>query len=295
MPQPTFDQRVTAGLQRISPAERRVARFFRDNREETLIASAAALAEKAGTSDATVVRTAKALGFAGMEELRRALAGELKRNRSPATRLARTLSEVGDDLTAAFEATLDVHQGALQRLRRDITPERFRAAVRYIAEAKRVFVFGIGPSSAMAGYFTIQLGRFGIEAQSLTETGILLADRLLQLKRGDLLMIFAYSRVYPELATILDRAGRQGVPKVLFSDSLGRKLQGKVDLVLPVERGRADMLSMHTATLGLIEALLVGVAMTRPEKTMASLRTLNELRAMVVGRRMDLPVAPPDA
>ena len=67
----TFNDRVNASDKRMSPAEHRVARFFQDNREEVLIASASALAEKAGTSDATVIRTAKALGFSGMEDLRR--------------------------------------------------------------------------------------------------------------------------------------------------------------------------------------------------------------------------------
>ncbi len=289
--QSTFDERVNARAGLISPAERRVARFFQENREETLIASASSLAGMVGTSDATVIRTAKSLGFSGMEALRRALAAELRENLSPASRLARTLDETGDDLTAALDVTLDIHQKALERLRRDITPELFETAVQYITDAKRVFVFGIGPSSAMADYMTIQLGRFGVEAISLTQTGLFLADRLLQLREGDLLMIFAYGRVYPEVETILDQADRHGVLKVLFSDTLGKKLRRKVDLALPVQRGHADMFSMHTATLGLIEALLVGVAMSQPDKAMASLRSLNELRAKLAGRRMDLPVS----
>lgn len=291
----TFDERVNASLDRIAPAQQRVARFIRENREEVLIASASALAAKAGTSDATVVRTAKALGFSGMDELRRALAAELRDNLSPATRLARTLSDVGDDLEAAFHVTLDIHQKALESLRRDITPGHFRTAAQYIVDARRVFIFGIGPSSAMADYFTIQLGRFGIEALSLTQTGLLLADGLQRLREGDLLMIFAYSRVYRELAALLDQADRRGVTSILFTDTLGSKLRDRVDVVLSVARGRADMLSMHTATLGLIEALLVGIATKRPHETMASLKSLNELRTALVGEPMDLPAAMRDA
>ncbi|MEX0682266.1 MAG: MurR/RpiR family transcriptional regulator [Dehalococcoidia bacterium] len=294
-PPETFDERVNASLDRIAPAQQRVARFIRENREEVLIASASALAAKAGTSDATVVRTAKALGFSGMDELRRALAAELRDNLSPATRLARTLSDVGDDLEAAFHVTLDIHQKALESLRRDITPGHFRTAAQYIVDARRVFIFGIGPSSAMADYFTIQLGRFGIEALSLTQTGLLLADGLQRLREGDLLMIFAYSRVYRELAALLDQADRRGVTSILFTDTLGSKLRDRVDVVLSVARGRADMLSMHTATLGLIEALLVGIATKRPHETMASLKSLNELRTALVGEPMDLPAAMRDA
>lgn len=275
----------------MSPAEQRVAQFFRGNREEVLIASAAALAKRAGTSDATVIRTAKALGFAGMDELRRTLAEELRENLSPASRLARTLGEVGDDLAAAFEVTLDIHRKALDDLRRDIAPTLFGAAVQRLVDARRVMSFGIGPSSAMADYFTIQLGRFGIEAMSATHTGLLLADDLQKLRTDDLLVMFAYGRVYRELGALVDQAERCGITTLLFTDTLAAKLGDRIDLILPVARGRADMLSMHTATLGLIEALLVGIAAKRPAETMANLKSLNALRAQLVGVPMDLPVS----
>src|SRR6266851_516748 len=119
------------------------------------------------------------------------------------------------------------------------------------------------PSSAMAEYFVIQLARFGLDAVSLTRTGLLFADDLQKLREGDLVVILAYGRLYRELMVMLDTARRRGVGSILLTDTLVSVLRRKVDLVLPVARGRADMLSMHTATLGLIEALLVGVAMRR--------------------------------
>ncbi len=285
----SFQNQVEACISHISPAEQNVARFFMQNREEVLIASASALAKQIGTSDATVVRTVKALGFTGMEELRRTLARELRENLSPASRVAQTLNQVGDDLEAAFHVTLDIHQESLESLRRNITPNDFSSTIRSIANARRVFIFGIGPSSAMAEYFTIQLGRFGIDAASLTQTGLLLADGLQKFRKNDLLILFAYGRVYKELTALLDQADRCGVEKILISDTLGPKLQNRVDAVLPVARGRADMLSMHTATLALIETILVGIATQRPDQTIASLKSLNAIRAALSGKSMDIP------
>lgn len=288
----SFSARLDANLERISPAERRVAAFFNDNREEVLITSASALADRTGTSDATVVRTAKALGFAGMEELRRSLARELRDNLTPAGRLSRTLGEVGDSLEAAFELTLDTHQASLDALRRDVTPAQFRRAVEAIAGAGRVVLFGLGPSSAMADYFAVQLGRFGIDTLSLTHSGLLLADSLRRLKAGDLLVLFAYGRVYRELAVLLDEAERCAAATILVSDTLGARLRKRVGLVLPVARGRADMLSLHTATLALIETLLVGLATERPADTLTSLNDLNRIRSALAGKAMDLPARP---
>lgn len=288
---PTFDERVAECAGRMGPAQRRVARFFRNNREEVLIASAAALAGKTGTSDATIVRTARALGFPGLDDLRRAIAGELRQSLSPAGRLTRTLGAVGSSLSAALDTTLAIHIESLENLRGAITPDLFEKAVTAIVGARRILVFGLGPSSAIASYLVIQLARFGFDAQELAQAGLLFADDLRKLRAGDLVFMLAYGRVYAELAVLLDEIERHGAGSLLLTDTLAAQLGGRVDLLLPVARGRADMLSMHTATLGLIEALLVGVAAARPQQTLASLGELNAARERLAGEAAQLPAS----
>jgi DNA-binding MurR/RpiR family transcriptional regulator len=288
--EPTFEQRIAERIEEMSPAEQRVVRFFANNREEVLILSAAALAARAETSDATVVRAAKALGFAGLEELRRTLADELRHSLSPAERLTRTLSEIGGTLPAALAATIDLHLRSLDSLRRSITIEEFETAVDGIAGARRTAVFGLGPSAAIANYLVTQLTRFGLDAISLTNTGLLFADDLRRLRDGDLVIMLAYGRVYGELAALLDEISRRRLGSLLITDTLAGRLQRRVDLILRVPRGQADMFSMHTATLGFIEALLVGVATRRPAETLASLNALNEARTRLAGKTMKLPV-----
>src|SRR6266567_2086421 len=57
----------------LSPKERAVADFYAEHREEAAFLSAAEIAERLGTSDATVVRAVKTLGYSGIPELRREL------------------------------------------------------------------------------------------------------------------------------------------------------------------------------------------------------------------------------
>ncbi len=286
---PTFQERVADRFERMSPAERRVAQFFQENREQVLISSAAALAAKADTSDATVVRTTRTLGFSGLAQLREVLAGELRDSLSPADRLTRTLGEVGSDLEVALHTTLDIHLRALESIRQSISGGQFAEAVDRLAGADRVCVFGLGPSSALAAYFVIQLRRFGLAAESLTNSGLLFADDLGKLRRGDVVVILAYGRVYAELDLLLEEVGQGDLGSMLVTDTLARKLRHRVDQVLAVPRGRADMLSTHTATLGLIEALLVGIAARQPAEALASLRRLNEIRERLAGKATILP------
>src|ERR1700704_150307 len=192
----SFEDRLAARTQRLGPTELRVAQFIRDNREEALVSSASALASRTDTSDATVIRVVKAVGYAGMAELRQELASELRDDLSLASRMVRTLDEVGEAPGGSFGLTLQKHQRALERLSKDIGPALFEAVVDRIVAAPRVRIFGIGPSSAIADYFAIQLGRLGIDGASLTDTGLLLADGLHRLKPFDLLIMLAYGRPY---------------------------------------------------------------------------------------------------
>lgn len=286
-PHGTFDDLVSARLPGLSPAEARIARLFLDSREEVLWASVAALAARAGTSDATVIRAARTLGFGGMEGLRRRIADDTKRRLSQTDRLTATLGEIGGDLGAALAVTLDVHAEALSGLRRDLSPELYAAAVAFVADAPHLVAFGIGPSGCIVEYLALQLRRFGFRTTALTATGLLAADGIHRLREGDRLVVLAYGCLYPEVAALLDEAERLHLSCLLITDTLGPVLKNRFDLVLTVARGRADMLSLHTATLALVEVLLVGVATAQAAKTLSSLDRLNTLRERLAGTDMN--------
>ncbi|TNE40887.1 MAG: MurR/RpiR family transcriptional regulator [Alphaproteobacteria bacterium] len=285
MEQDSFTEKIRRKLPSLRPAEKRAARLFLDSPEDVLLHSASALAERAETSDATIIRTVRALDFSGMDDMRRAIAEELRNPPSPSNRLARTLQELDDDAgTSTLDLCLQIHRQSLAEIQKNISPGLFEAAVDYIGAAGAIFAFGMGPSAAMADYFALQLGRFGVRAESVTEGGIALADHLLRIRSGDLVLIFAYSGLYPELKALLARIRETQAAAILFTDKLGDLLFREVDIILPVPRGKSDMLSLHAATLALIEALLIGVAMRRPEQSFDSLRRLHELRSEIRGK-----------
>lgn len=286
-----FEQRVARHYGRLRPAERRVVDYFRANREQVLVDSALTIAERIETSDATVVRATKALGYTGLDALRQSLATELRSSLSQAERLSRTLGEAGGTINGAFETSLATHLQCLQSLRDRIGTAQFERFVNGIAAARRVAIFGIGPSSAIADYFVIQLNRFGIDGLALSQTGLLFADELRKLRRDDVLVILAYGQLYGEVAALLERSEQLRLKAYLITDTLANTLQQRVEMVLSVPRGQTDMLSMHTTTLGFLEAVLVGVATARPSETLASLNGLNEFRRKLVGKA--LPVQTP--
>ncbi len=277
----SFDDRVLGMLATLAPAEQRIARFFIDQKQAALLNSAAQIAQTAGTSDATVVRTARALGFESLATLRAALLAELTGTPSPGARLERTLAETGSHAGDALRHVVAMHEQALDVLHREEFAASFERCVDMLAGAARRHVFGIGPSGAMADYASLQFNRIGLPTNAISTSGVALADRLLWIGKGDAVLVMAYAPLYREVDILLEHANRHGVPVILISDDLGPLVADKVAEVLPVPRGNAGHLAMHGGTLVLIEALIVALAAKDRTAAIDSLDQLSQLRGAI--------------
>lgn len=276
----TIDQRAA-----LSPTERRVAEFLTGSGAEALVLSAAAIAERLGTSDATVVRTAQALGFAGLGEMRRALASRSPEP-LPAQRLQRTL--VDTPAEQMLTASVANHLAGVDILTQRVTPDVFERAVAILGAGDRIVWRGVGPSACLAEYAALLCQRVGRQSISWTRTGTSFADELLQLEAGDVVAVLAYGRLQTDVEVLLDHAAGLGTDVVLLTDSYPHQIADQVALVLESGRGVPGLFASHTTTLVLMEALVLGLAATDTNTAAQSLARLNDLRAALAGRRLDV-------
>ena len=281
-PQDLFEARLGELLPSLAPAMARVARFIDQNRTAVLASSARQLAARTQTSDATVVRTVQALGFAGLAEMKQALLRAIERPATPADAMRRTLEGVseggGEAVARAVDLVLEAHAEAASALRMPAARALIAAGVHVLHPAARIMVFGIGPSAHLASYVALLLARSGRRSGVLNVTGGMLADQLLDLRAGDALVMLAYGRAYPEVASVFAASERLGLKLVLVTDSLERRLARHASVVLPARRGRAEQVALHGATLVCLEALVLGLAATDRATALATLDRLDRLR-----------------
>jgi DNA-binding MurR/RpiR family transcriptional regulator len=281
----SYAQRLAERSDALAPAERRVAEHLLELGPAATLLTAAALAEQLGTSDATVVRTAKSLGYSGLSALRRALAAYAD-NPPIGERLRRTLEQTPDH--DHLGGSIRNHLSALDGLTRNVAPEAFQRAVAVLAGSDRVVWRGVGPSAHLAAYGQLITQRMGKPSAVLVHTGTSFADELLALAPGDAVVVLAYGRLQSHVGVLLERASALATPVVLITDTLGRRLAADVAVTLQCGRGAAGMFASHGTTLVVIEALVLAIAATRAAEAQASLSELNELRAALAGRRMDV-------
>ncbi len=278
-----FSERMASGYASLTPAARRVVRYIDQNRAAVLANSATELGSATGTSDATVVRSVQALGFSGLDDLRRALITSLEQRTTPADAMRRTLTDTGEDMDRAIALVLETHCEALVQLQAEATRRQIAAAAAALHPASRIVVFGIGPSAPLARYAATLLRRTGRRAQAIDATGIGLADQLLDLREGDALLALAYSRPYREVSAVFQEARRLRMPVVLITDTADSKLARHADVIVPVRRGRTTHTALHGTTLVALEALILGLAASNSEGAVQTLEHLNALRSAVAG------------
>jgi DNA-binding MurR/RpiR family transcriptional regulator len=272
-----LDRMLRHAGQRLGTAGLRVAKFIDENRQLVLASSAAALGARIGTSDATVLRTIQALGFASLADLKAAIL-KSGTGSTPADDMRRTLIDLEKTTGEALDSILQVHQEGLGTLRSATCRGQIAAAVRLLDGAERIAVFGIGPSSALATYVSILLVRTGRRSRTINATGSMLADQLLDLRTGDALLVLAYGRLYREVKAVLAEARALALPTVLISEADDTPLARLADVCVAIPRGRPGQVALHGATLVGLEALILSLAAANPDAALASLDNLNRLR-----------------
>lgn len=285
-----FRQRLEAARETLSPSGLRVAEYLASRPDRAAVASAVEIAEATGTSDATVVRTVRQLGYIGLPDLRQQVGAEWAAQTNPRAALQERLALAGATQRSLLDALVDDAIKILEETRRQCSLPVMEAATKAVADAGAITVFGVGRAGPLAAYLALGLTRIGKRAHASTHSGFLLADDLAQLDRNDVLILVAPLRHLHEVDVAIARARAVGATTVLVTETLAVRLGDQVDFVLQTGSSNHRLANEGMAPLILLDTLLLGVSALQPEDSFGSWTVINELRGELVGPAMDVPL-----
>lgn len=285
----TLEQRLEAIRDKLSPAALRVATFLMENPHRAAVASASEIAREAATSDATVIRVAQSLGYAGLPELRRGVSEEWASRSDSEQILKERVSLVSDDPRSMLDVVFNDAIDILSETRASLDQEDFAGSVKALANAQRIVIFGIGRAGALAEYMTTGLTRIGCMVTCETHSGFRLADTLAGISSDDVVLVLAPILHAREIDVVLECAYNVGATRILASELLGEKLRESVDHVLSTASSRRRTANDSVGLIVLLDALLLGVAAANQDRALRSWAAINQLRATLTGGTNDLP------
>jgi DNA-binding MurR/RpiR family transcriptional regulator len=274
-----FRQRIEDHLPSLTKSQQRIASYLLANYDEAAFLPAADMAKRLGLSEATIARFAQAVGFEDFRELRRCLQGLFRARATPASRLQHKLSELASSQGHVLNKVLAMELQYLTEASESIALADFDRAVDILLSGERIFVFASGPSGILADLATWRFRRLGIPTIAMTESGRHLLENLQLLRSGDVMLVAGFQHLTPELVAVLDHACATGCRSILLTDTLGPAFRSKADITLSARRGPVSTFHSLTVPMSVLNALILAVAMARPDESLAALNRLQQLRS----------------
>lgn len=255
-----------------APAARRaILDLVLEDPDRVLQESFEALAERAGSSVPTVMRTCRDLGFAGLREFKLALAQELALGGSPLHRRVR-IGDTADEVVGKIARSA---AASVAGVRAQLDIGVVAAAVDAIAAAPHIDVYGAGNTSwFMASDLQARLFRLGLSCNAWSDYHLQQVAAAAH-RPGGVVIAISHVGGMPSLLDTVDIARAQGA-KALCITRPGTALAERADwllgLTVPDDAVMHVGIDAYLTHLTVIEILTVLVAQRVGEPAVQRLR-----------------------
>jgi DNA-binding MurR/RpiR family transcriptional regulator len=268
----------------LPPTIRRVADAIIDRPQLVVENSISEVARACDTSEASIVRFCRAIGFTGFSQLKLQMAAELAKESaefgigepgsygadiSPSDTLAEMVAKIASSEILGIRETAD-----------SIDFDVLRRVVRKLERAKRVVLFGVGASNAGAQDLAQKLLRIGHVALAFHDAHDAMVSAAL-LGTDDVAIGFSHSGRTRETHAFLRGASESGAYTVAVTNVSDSPLAGVANSVLRTAvretTFRSGAMASRIAQLTIVDYLFVGVARSRYDHTVQALKSTYEI------------------
>lgn len=221
--------RLRYGMEGYSPKLKNVATYIVTNADGAQYLTITELARETMTSEATVIRLCRDLGFKGYSDFRMALAIEIsqpqavKNNETPKENIDRIDSATQNAITSLQDTCALIDRQQVDRI------------CRMIHQADNIYCVGVGASSIVGRYLSFRLTRIGKNSTMFEDTHIA-AMRAVKSKPGSLWFAISSSGSTKDVVYCATKAKSQQSPVICLTNIRHSPLSLTSDEVLVAAR-----------------------------------------------------------
>lgn len=265
---------MRASLPGLNNSERKVAEAILADPERATHASIAQLAAQAGVSGPSVNRFSKRFNATGFPDLKLKLARCLAAGVGYASRSI----EAGDRVQAYAPKIFNATINALELVRDSIDHRVIEQLVAAMLDAKKIHIFGLAASSAVALDAQLKLFRFKLPVSACSDV---LVQRMLvaAAEAQDMFVFISYTGRTKELVAIAEDAKASGATLVSITapDSpLARCCDLVVAVNAPEDTEQYIPMTSRIVDLVIVDVLVAGVALAKGPEFSAQLKKVKD-------------------
>lgn len=267
---------ITDRLTDMPARERRAAQALIANYPMLGLKTVAEFAQRAGVSSPTILRLVARLGYQNYAEFQTALNDELAaRLQSPLSRTGRSRPGREGEAAPLLSAILE----NISETFRVVSATQLDEIVALLSDPKRRI-------HLVGGRFTDPIARYAAAHLAIIRPGVvhldgqenLWRDRLIDMGRRDVLLLFDIRRYQDSLLHFAERANARGVAIVLVTDQWLSPIARVANHVVAARTSVPSAWDSSAGLFILAEHLIAGVTEKLPEQSAARIRDMDALR-----------------
>ena len=160
--------RIRSVMPELSKSEAVVADYVSNNPEKVINLSVSALADLCGVSEPTIIRACRNMGYSGYQALKVALIQGQSATIAYAGEEVTETDTMQDTITKVFGAAAD----AVALTRNNLNVRDMERAAEALLRAKRIYIFGVGGSAAVASDVQHKFSRLGFNVTAYADLNL---------------------------------------------------------------------------------------------------------------------------
>lgn len=271
-------EKIMGSINILTNSETKVANYVLNNYAQTLDYNVSELADKAGVSDASVVRFCKSLGYRGFQDFKISAAKDIL----PRDRYFNPSLEQNDDAETICRKIFDLEIAALNRTFSLINFSDIEDACNAIFRAKKVLIVGSGGSLIVAKDLQHKLMKIGIQAFVYEDMDLQSMAASLLTSR-DVAVCISHSGSNRSILNCLKIANENGAKTIALTGQGKTPISNTADISLPVASEktmfRSESASTRIAQLSIIDSMVSVIAFKNYENSYMAIQKTRQATA----------------
>lgn len=256
----------------LNPMEKRVANYILERPDDVIHYSITEFAEQCGTSETTIYRLCRKLGFNGYQDFKISLAREIG---FPKREILKKGGSFEEFVKEIFKENLDLIEGTMELVETD----KIKRAVDMILESRRILFFGVGRSSIIARDGSIRFALLGFPSSDYSDPHVQVMVGA-GLTKDDLVIGISHSGVIKDIVKSMQVSHDAGAKTIAITSGINSPITKVVDLVLYCSAGKymtGDLLTNRVGELVIMDILYKSTLFRLEDKLQSHLEDINRI------------------
>ncbi|WP_202710395.1 MurR/RpiR family transcriptional regulator [Sporosalibacterium faouarense] len=275
-------QNISNNLESLSTKQKIIAKYLIQNKDKIGFMTLKELSEETNVTEVTIINFCKSIRLESFTEMRKQFQELIKKELHVPTKMKTSLEEL-ENLNDAFNNTVQIQKLNFDKVLKNNNVDTFQTVSSYIENARTVYICGLGVSKVIVDYLSSRLKLINIDVRILEVRDMGLVSMELSRATADdcfiLISFPSYSHIVINLSKYLSD---KEYKFIVLTDSEKSPLAKNANVVLKSYTESQVFYNFISATVCLIELLLVVICFNMKDKIMINLEDLDEIQASLI-------------